>query len=153
MNSGPSFQFRLERVRSLRERRENLARQALADALTEMSCSRERLRSVDADLESARLRQRQSAGRPAPLSGAELQANQAFVERVEAQRREGLREVRRHEAQVADRDAALGRAAREREMLERLRERQLEAHRQESLRRESNALDEIAIDRFRRSVA
>jgi flagellar FliJ protein len=153
VTNGSSFQFRLERVRALRERREHLARRALAEAIAQMSCSRERLRTVEADLEAARAAQRHSADRPTPLSGAELQAGQAFVERVEAQRHEGAREVQRDEAHAADRDADLGRAAREREMLERLRARQLDEHRRESLRREGNALDELAIDRFRRSAA
>jgi hypothetical protein len=43
-------------VRTLRERREDLARQA--DAMAQMSCSQERLRAIEADLGGAR--------RPAP---------------------------------------------------------------------------------------
>jgi flagellar FliJ protein len=151
--SDPSFRFRLERVRALRERHEDLAKQALADAITQMSCSQDRLRSVDAHLEHARAEQRLSTRTSVPLSGTELQARQAFLERVEVQRREGARQVQRDEAHVVDRGADLGRAAREREMLERLKERQREAHAQEEQRRESETLDEIAIDRFRRSAA
>jgi flagellar protein FliJ len=151
--SGQQFRFRLERVRALRERHEDIAKQALADAITQMSCSQDRLHTVEAHLEQARAEQRSSVRRSTPFSGAELQARQAFVERVEAQRREGAREVQRHEAHVADRDADLGRAAREREMLERLKERQSEEYRREAQRRESNALDEMAIERFRRSAA
>jgi flagellar FliJ protein len=151
--SEPTFRFRLERVRALRERREDLAKQALADAITQMSCSQQRLRTVEEHLEQARAEQRLNADGAPPLSALELQNRQAFIERVELQRREGAHELRHHEAQVADRGADLGSAAREREMLERLKERQREEHARETRRRESSALDEIAIDRFRRSAA
>jgi flagellar export protein FliJ len=75
------------------------------------------------------------------------------VEHIELQRLAGARELAQHDSQVADRDAELGEVAREREMLERLKERQRAEHARESLRHEGNLLDEIAVDRFRRSAA
>ncbi len=149
--TGPSFRFRLERVRALRERREDLARQALAKAIVERSSSQDRLSTIEAHLERARSEQRLTGA--ATVSAAELQARQTFVEHVESQRLAGARELARHEHLVADRDADLGRAAREREMLERLKERHRAEHRRAVQRVEGNALDEIAIDRFRRSAA
>lgn len=151
--TGPSFRFRLERVRALRERREDMARLALALAITQRSSSLDHLRTVEAHLEHARSEQRQATGVSATVSAAELQARQAFVEHVETQRVAGARELARHDSQVADRDAELGQVAREREMLERLKERHRAEHLRESLRNEGNLLDEIAIDRFRRSAA
>jgi flagellar protein FliJ len=151
--TGPSFRFRLERVRALRERREDMARLALAEAITERSSSLDRLRTVEAHLEHARAEQRRLTGASATASAAELQARQAFVEHVETQRQAGARELSRHDSQVADRGAELGVVAREREMLERLKERQRAEHARESLRSEGNLLDEIAVDRFRRSAA
>jgi flagellar protein FliJ len=155
--TGPSFRFRLERVRALRERREDLARQALAKAIVERSYSQDRLSTIEAHLEHARSEQRLTTGDAAvgaaTVSAVELQAGQAFVERIEAQRLAGVSELARHEHVVADRDADLGQAAREREMLERLKERHRAEHLRGAQRREGNALDEIAIDRFRRSAA
>jgi len=155
--TGPSFRFRLERVRALRERREDLARQALAKAIVERSCSQDRLSTIEAHLEHARSEQRLTTGGAtagaATVSAVELQAGQAFVERIEAQRLAGVGELAHHEHVVADRDADLGQAAREREMLERLKERHRAEHLRAAQRREGNALDEIAIDRFRRSAA
>ncbi len=149
----PSFRFRLERVRALRERKEDLAKQQLAGALSRLSGSRDRLQSLDLDLERARVEQRHATSAPGAIDAAELAARQAFVERVEAQRLAGAHELSRHEAEVANRGVELGHAAREHEMLERLKERHKRVHHREAERRESNALDEIAIDGFRRSAA
>jgi flagellar protein FliJ len=149
----PSFRFRLERVRALRERKEDIARQELANALSRLSGSRERLQTLDVDLERARGEQRHTPGAASAVSAAELAARQAFLERVEAQRRAGAHELSQHEAEVADRGAALGDAARDHEMLERLKERHRDEHQRAAERRENNALDEMAIDGFRRSAA
>jgi flagellar FliJ protein len=151
--TGPSFRFRLERVRALRERREDMARLALAQAITERSTSFEHLRTVEAHLEHARSEQRHATGASATVSASELQARQAFMEHIETQRVAGARELAHHDTQVAERDAELGQVAREREMLERLKERHRAEHLRESLRVEGNRLDEIAIDGFRRSAA
>ncbi len=151
--TGPSFRFRLERVRALRERREDLARLALAEAIVQRTSSLDRLRTVEAHLEHARSQQRLVTDASTAVSAAELQARQTFVEHVEAQRVAGARELALHDSQVAERDAELGEVAREREMLERLKERHRVEHRREHERHEGIALDEIAIDRFRRSAA
>jgi flagellar protein FliJ len=150
--SDPGFRFRLERVRALRERKEDLAKQELAEAMNRLSDSEQRLREVDDRLAQAHAGQR-GAGSEGTLSAEDLIANQAFVERVEQMRRNGVRELRRSASEVADRGAELRTAAREHQMLERLKERHRDAHVRELARREGETLDEIALDRFRRSVA
>jgi flagellar protein FliJ len=156
VSPAPSFRFRLERIRALRQRKESLARQELARAISLRTGSRDRLRHVEEHLERALTHQRLAAGEGAnttTVSAAELLARQAFVEHVEAQRTMGMRELERHEADVADRDTQLGRAAREHEILERLKNRRRAEHEREAGRRESEQLDEIALERFRRSAA
>jgi flagellar FliJ protein len=153
VTTGPSFRFRLERIRALRKSREDLAKQELARAVSQLSGSQERLDAVDAHLERARAYQRLAIGESTTVSASELLAQQTLVEHVEAQRTVGFHELERHEAEVADRDAALGDAAREHQMLERLKERRRIEHEREAVRRESNLLDEIAMDRSRRSLA
>jgi flagellar FliJ protein len=153
VSQGSSFRFRLERVRALRERREDLARQELAAAMTRLAGSRDRLRAVEERLEQLRAEQRASTGPAQVVTAADLCAQQAFVEHVETQRAGGTHELTRHEAAVAQRGSELGRAARERQTLERLRDRQRAEHDREARRREDLALDEIAIERFRRSAA
>lgn len=153
MSHGSSFRFRLERVRALRERREDLARQELARAHARLAGSQDRLRAVEHRLEQLRAEQRAASDATGAVSAAELSARQAFVEHVETQRASGIHECSRDEAAVADRSSELGHAARDRQMLERLRERQRAEHERELGRREGLVLDEIAIDRFRRSAA
>jgi flagellar FliJ protein len=156
VSTAPSFRFRLERVRALRQRTESLARQELARAISQLTGSQDRLRAVEEHLERAHTHQRLAAGvagSASTVSAAELLARQAFVEHVEAQRAMGVRELERHEADVADCGAQLGRAAREHEILQRLKERQRSEHERAATRRESEQLDEIALVRFRRSAA
>jgi flagellar FliJ protein len=150
--TGPSFRFRLERVRALRERKEQLAQQELARSLSRLGDTREQLRSTEAELERARAEQRRSASAPGTVGGTELQSRQAFLERVEQRRSEHATELTAGEADVAERNAELVLAAGEHEMLERLRTRRRTEHERESARRESKVLDEMAARRGR-SVA
>ena len=78
------------------------------------------------------------------VGGAELQARQAFLERVEADRSTRAQDVQRSEAEVADRGEKLVVAATEHEMLNRLRERRRSEHELEAARDENKLLDEMA---------
>jgi flagellar FliJ protein len=156
VSTAPSFRFRLERVRALRQRTELLAREELARAITQRTGSQNRLRRAEEHLEQAFADQRLATGEDGSttaVSAAELLARQAFVEHVEAQRTMGMRELERHDADVADCDSQLGRAAREHEILERLKDRRRAEYEREAGRREGEQLDEIALERFRRSAA
>jgi flagellar export protein FliJ len=148
---GPSFRFRLERVRAVRERREKLAQLELAESITRLSDTQADLRSAEADVEQARAEAR-NAGASGPVGAAELLANQVFLERVEAEQNQRKVELARSEAEVADRNAKLAAAAGEHEMLIRLRERRRGEHNRELARRESIAHDEIASLRFGRTA-
>ena len=151
--TGPSFRFRLERVRALRERKEKLARQELARSLTRLDGTREQLRDAETELQRAQAGQRDAAGAPGTIDAGELQSRQAFLERVERKRSQRELDVSRGEAEVASRNAELALAAGEHEMLERLRARRRAEHERDAARRESKVLDEIAASRAGRSVA
>lgn len=151
--NGPVFRFRLERVRAVRERKEKLAQQELAKSISRMSSRQAELASTEADLAHARDEHRTAAAEPGAVQGGELLARQAFLERIEAQRRARAIELERSEAEVAARNASLASAASEHEMLNRLRERRRREHDREQARRESHVLDEIAAARFRRGTA
>jgi flagellar FliJ protein len=149
--TGTSFRFRLERVRAVRERKEQLAQQELARSITRLSSSQAELDSAEAQLRGAQDEQRSQP--QSTLGAVELQGRQAFLERVEARRTRQAIDLERSEADVAARNAALVRAAGEHEMLNRLRERRRAEHEREAALAESKVLDEMAASRTRRSTA
>jgi flagellar protein FliJ len=151
VTTGPSFRFRLERVRAVRARSETIAKQELARAVSQLSSTQADLRAAEADLEHARFEQRSAASEPGTIASTDLLARQAFLERAEAKRRAQELELARREGEVADRDAQLSTASSEHEMLNRLRERHRGEHDREAARRERNTLDEIATVRFGRT--
>lgn len=130
-----------------------MAREQLALSLQRLTGSQGRLRLLDAHLERIRDEQRRLGSEFAEITAMELRARQAYAERIEAQQRQGAGEVARFEADVASRRGELGAAAREKETLERLKERHHHAYNREVERQERAMLDELAIDGFRRSVA
>ena len=149
--SPPAFTFRLERVRALRERTEDLAREDLAASLSLRLQGEGMLRLAESRLDDARELQRGQA--VAPLTGEDLRAAQAYLEQTERMREAAAHDLDRRDAEVEARRGALEIAARERQVLERLKERRLAEHRQEAARVESGLLDEMATARFRRPEA
>jgi flagellar protein FliJ len=147
----PSFVFRLERVRSLRERAEERAREELAHEL------RLRLRGEAMLLEATQAASAATqSGRDAVMSrasGMDLIAAQAYIERAERQRREAALDLDRHEAEVAARRVALQDAARERQVMDKLKQRQRADHDAAWARKAQGALDEVALGVHRRGVA
>jgi flagellar FliJ protein len=145
------FQFRLERVRALRESAEEQAQEELANSLAIRLKGEAMLRAAAENVDGARDARRRSSS--ADLSGAELLALQAYMERTELQRESAALELDRREAEVDARRAALQQRSQERQVLERLKERRAEDHRVESQRRESVVLDEMALNMHRRTEA
>jgi flagellar protein FliJ len=145
----PSFTFRLERVRSLRERAEEHAREELARELQLRLRGEALLREATHAVSAAR-----DTGRGAfqrfGATGADLIAAQAFMERTERDRREAALDLDRQDAEVEARRQALTEAAREREAIDRLKERRKADHEREVARREQVALDEVALAVHRR---
>jgi flagellar export protein FliJ len=145
----PSFTFRLERVKSLRERAEDQARENLARELTlRMRGQALLLEAADA-ADGARHAGRDTVSRPG-ATGADLIAAQHWIERAERDRREAALALDQRDAEVAARRAALAVASREREVIAKLEARQRADHEREGARVEQIALDEIALAVHRR---
>jgi len=140
--TGPSFAFSLERVREVRAHEEDVAREAFAASLSVRARGVAML--ADARDRAAAARD-QAVADAAPRSGAELIAAQAWLERVQRSEEQAALELDRHDADLAQRRAALTTAGQRRQALERLKERQREAHRVKASRREASTLDEIAL--------
>jgi flagellar FliJ protein len=145
------FNFRLERVRALRERFEDQAREDLAASLSVRLKGEAMLRAASETYSQAQDTRRQTAA--IEVSGHDLLASQAYIERTSRQRQAAELELDRRDAEVDARRTALLAAARERQVLERLKERRRADHRRESDRVEAGQLDEIAITSHRRLEA
>ena len=147
----PSFVFRLERVRSLRERAEERAREDLAHEL------RLRLRGESMLREAAEAASAATqTGRDAVMArstGMDLIAAQAYIERAERTKREAALDLDRQEAEVAARREALQAAARDRQVMDKLKARQRADHDATWARKAQGALDEVALSVHRRGVA
>jgi flagellar FliJ protein len=149
--AGPSFRFRLERVRALRERAEDEAKEAFAGAMFD------RLRSEREMEEAARrvaeARDAQLDATAAPVSATELMARQAYLERSERAHEASKEDLSRREHTVDERREELTEAARDRQALERLKEHRRTEFLRERDRVEALALDEIALNGYRRRAA
>ncbi len=144
-----NFTFRLERVRSLRERAEESAREELARELTLRVRGEAILREASYAVTAAR-----DTGRDAVMSsgasGADLLAAQAWLERAERRRLDAKADLSRRDAEVERSRAALAEAARQREVIEQLKRRRRADHDAEVLRLAQISLDEIALNVHRR---
>ena len=149
--TGPSFRFRLERVRALRERREDAAKEELAGAMLRHRRCEEEVQAAAARIAGARAAQVDATRLRS--SAHDLIARQAYLERAERAHQATRQDLQRRELELAQRREALTLAARERQALERLKESRRAEHEREAARREGLMLDEIAINGFRRRAA
>ena len=145
------FRFRLERVRAIKERIEDQAKEELASSLAARHKAEEALQAAAERVDDARSahRHKLAAGRASPR---ELMALQAYSERVERVRRAAALDLDRCRQEVEARRTALEAAVRERQVLERLKDRQRAHHVLESARLEGAAVDEMALTIHRRAM-
>lgn len=146
------FTFRLERVLEVRERTEDRAREDLAAALRHAHEGGELLAAAQAALETGRGAARQAAA-DLTMGGAALIAQQAYLERASLMARAAALDLDRREAEVEARRGALAAAARDKQVLERLKERHRSEHELETLQIEGALIDEMALAVHRRSEA
>jgi flagellar FliJ protein len=143
------FQFRLERVRALRERAEDQAREELASSISTRLKGEAMLRAASESFGEAQAARRESAS--ADVSGQDLVALQAYLERADRAREAAALELDRQDAEVVARRTALQAAARDRQVLERLKDRKREEYVREAARVEGAQLDEMALTLHRRA--
>src|SRR4051812_44384164 len=140
------FSFRLESVRALREQAEE---QAKAELGRELALEAEGVAKVAAAAD--RLAEAAAAGSEG--SGSGFAARQAYVERCERLVAAAELELALTRNRVEERRRALTEASREREMLERLRTKHLDAHTAETRRAEEATLSEVGLTMFRSKTA
>jgi len=144
--NGPSYRFRLERVRALRERREEQVKQEFAIALQACQRCQDEVTVATSRIVAARRAQ-------LAASADDLSAHQSYLERLERAHEVALQELARHELELAERRTALTKASQDLEALERLKEKGRAVHNREAARVEQNMLDEIAGNGYWRRAA
>jgi len=148
---GPSYRFRLERVRSVRKHGERVAQQELAGALDRREdCAAE---LAEAEQRAGGARSAQLAATQRVLSAHELQSHQAWIERTQQAKVAVAESLLRHDREVDRRQAALTSAARETKALDRLDARRRREFDRVQAQREANVTDEVALNVFRGKIA
>jgi flagellar protein FliJ len=137
------FRFGLERVRELRAHDEARAKEQFAASLSERLRGEALLRAADERLRSARTDAAPPEG--FAVDASMLVSQQAWVERLERTRADAELRLQSYDAELEARRASLTDASRNREVLDRLKERQHDAHRRDAARREGAVLDEIGL--------
>lgn len=135
------FRFRFQRILEVKERIEEARRIALGEAIAVLNRERDRLE----ELHQIRRRYRQaSAVLPAaPLDPGLLSLNVGYLQRLQREIGEQEERIRQVETVVEERRQRLLAASRDRRTYEILKEKALEAHREEQMRRERMHLDEV----------
>jgi len=144
--NGPSYRFRLERVRALRERREEQVKQEFGVALQARKHRQDEVARTRARIESARSAQLNAAA-------DDLRAHQSYIERLERILQLELEDLARCEVELTERRLELTKASQDLEALERLKEKGRDVHNREAARVEQILLDEIAGNGYWRRAA
>lgn len=141
----PQFQFRLATLLKLHEATRDERRNQLTEALRAEQVVVERMAQLDSELAALRAERLRAtrAGATVDIDALSDGARYEMILKLERQSADQQRQVVAAEADR--RRAALVAADREVRVLERLRETQLERHRQEEDRRERIRLDELAV--------
>lgn len=137
------FTFRLATLLRLRESIRDQRRQDLAQALRAEELLRQEQQRVEDELRQLTERARQAAA-PGEVHVDMLLEAERFELVLLARRRLLASQQETLQAEIQRRRAALVEANRQVQVLQRLRQRQAERHRQEENRREVLALDEVA---------
>jgi flagellar protein FliJ len=145
------FKFRLSTLLRIRYATRDERRGALADAYRVDGLLRDRLLAVGGELDQLKDQCRQAAG-PGDVDVDRLVEAQRFELTLRHQQRQILRQRETVAAEIDRRQQALVEADREVKVLERLREKQAEAHRDVEERRDAKRLDEVAQHQAMREI-
>jgi flagellar protein FliJ len=148
--SNPPFVFSLERVRDVRAHEEDMAREAFAASLSLRARGVALLADAKARAAAAR---EQAMANTAPLTGAALLSEQAWLERVQRSQEQAALELERRNDELEQRRAALTAAGQRRQVLDRLKDRKRQDHAVETARRDAVVLDEVALTGHIRRLA
>lgn len=142
------FRFRLQRVLELREKHEQAQAIALAKAEDVAAAARGERQQLQA-LHAAS-RERMSSAQSTGVTVGSLQQLGFVLNAVDQRVAHAAQTVAAAESVASDARSALEVAARDRRVLDRLKEKHLEVFRAEESQRDRVAMDEVALGRFTR---
>jgi len=151
VNVRHTFKFGLERVRELREHTEAVAKEDLAATLNQRLRGAAMLAAASDQIAAAAASGRPSEG--ALQAASDLLAHERWMQALRRDQENKALTLDRLDAEVDARRTALGAASREREVLERLKERRRAEHEALAARREGAMLDELATTMHIRQAA
>ena len=141
------FQFRFETMLKLRRRREDEHKQVVAERLRQIRAVREKIASLEDQVQQQTdaIRGHTSAG---TIDLQQVMRNRHWLGHLHKGILEAQARTRFLEARLAQERVQLAEAAKQRRMLEKLKERQQERYTHEQNHRDTRELDEMATVRF-----
>ncbi len=148
----PKFKFRLTTLMRLRENTRDERRSELAEAYRVDDLVKQRIQSLAAEMDSLKAQRRVAAG-PGTVDVDLLVESQRCEVALKTQQAQFEQQRQAIAGEIQSRQQRLVEANREVRVLEKLREKQLEKHRQEENRQEGKVLDEVAHQQVFRGAA
>jgi flagellar protein FliJ len=148
----PPFTFGLERVRTIREKAEDEAKEELSNQLRHRAEGERLLQQAVSAMRTAADGGRSAHSNGRVMKAADLIVHQTFLERTERLRSEAALELSRRDTEVRIKRELLATAARDRQAIDKLKERQKAEFDAEWARKSQNTLDELALAVHRRGV-
>jgi len=145
------FEFRLEPLLRLRVQAEKAKQRVVARRLAAISDAQRRMERIGEQEQAERARLREASG-PGSMSVDEVMASRGWIGRLQRERWAIGAQIAAHEKQLAAERAALAEAAKQRKILEKLRERRLAEFHMRMNRADDRFLDEIAAGQFVRNA-
>ncbi len=146
------FKFRLEPLLRLRVQAEKTKQRIVARRLVAISEGQRRMEEIATQERDERARLREASG-PGSMSVDEVMASRGWIGRLQRDRWAMGAQIAAHEKQLLIEREALADAAKQRKILEKLRERRLAEYRMRMNRAEDRFLDETASGQFVRSAS
>lgn len=139
------FDFKLEKVLDLRKQEERVRAESLARARREADDARRAMRDLEELRKDGRTRLTQAHGGSRPIG--QLQNLEWVLGRLENELEAAQQKVRAADEEMVARTTDFQEAVRDRQALDRLREKQMEGWKAHQAREEQKAMDEVAITR------
>ncbi len=143
------FEFKLDNVLDLRKEEERVQAQRVAQARREADAAREAMSNLEALRRDGRERLTRAHGNGRTVG--QLQNLEWVLGRVETELEAAQETLRSADAEMVERVKDFQGAVRERQTLDRLREKQLESWKATQARAEQKTMDEVALTRHFRT--